>query len=215
MIMTFKLLLTAAIVVIAITGCPGPGRSTSATAPMTDSLDIPVPPFEFTERSGTPIRNATLAGKVWIASFVFTRCSGPCPATSATMARLQDELKDMPGVMLVTFTIDPARDTRADLNAYADRYRADPARWLFATGDEAAMHSFATQGFKLLAKRADTATPKPGEEFDHSSKLALVNGSGMIVAYYDGMAVDPAALDATIATIKARVSALVTNSAGH
>ncbi len=144
-----------------------------------------VPAFSFTERNGATIANENLKGKVWIASFVFTRCSGTCPQVAATLARLQSELADVPDLRLVTFTIDPDRDTPDDLKKYAERFRADPERWLFLTGSEKDIHALANDGFHVLAKKRPDG--KPGDEFDHSTMLVLVNKSGRIVDYYDGM----------------------------
>ncbi len=144
-----------------------------------------VPDFAFTERSGTKVSNADLKGKVWIASFVFTRCNGTCPQVAATLARLQSELADVPDFRIVTFTIDPDRDTLDDLKSYAERFRADPERWLFLTGTEQAIHDLANQGFHVLAKKK--ADGKPGDEFDHSTMLILVDAQGGIRDYYDGM----------------------------
>ena len=56
------------------------------------------------KRSGRKVSEKDLHGKVWVASFVFTRCTGPCPQVTATVTRLQDELND-PGVVFVTFTV--------------------------------------------------------------------------------------------------------------
>src|SRR5262245_7947558 len=96
----------------------------------------PVDDFSLTERGGRTVTNADLAGKVWVASFVFTRCTGGCPQVTGTVARLQDAFRDEPGVRLVTFTVDPERDDPDELKKYADLYGADPERWLFLTGQE-------------------------------------------------------------------------------
>lgn len=156
--------------------------------PASADLDYPVPAFALTERSGRPVTTADLAGKVWVASFVFTRCTGPCPAVTTSVAQLQERLKDLPDVRLVTFTIDPARDTLDELRKYADSRRADPERWLFLTGKEDEIHRLATDGFKLLAKRKPGGAP--GDEFDHSSRLAVVDKQGVIRGVFDGMAPD-------------------------
>jgi protein SCO1/2 len=153
--------------------------------PAVENAPVPVPTFEFTERSGNRIGNADLKGKVWIASFVFTRCSGTCPQVAATLARLQSELADVPDLRLVTFTIDPDRDTPDELKKYAERYRADPDRWLFLTGSEKDIHAIANDGFHVLAKKRPDG--KPGDEFDHSTMLVLVDKAGNIRSYYDGM----------------------------
>src|SRR5437763_1752989 len=63
-------------------------------APEAADLFWPVPEFSLTERDGSSFSRADLPGKVWVVSFVFTRCSGPCPLVSATMARLQNDFAD-------------------------------------------------------------------------------------------------------------------------
>jgi heme o synthase len=168
-----------------VTGCSPAPMPTTGTVRATD-LDIPAPDFRMTERSGKTVTRDDLKGKVWIASFVFTRCSGPCPQVSATMARLQKEFKDVPDVRLVTFTVDPDRDTPNELREYAARYQADPERWLFLTGlPEMELHALLKDGFKVSAQRSKS--PLPGEDFDHSSRLALVDKQGIIRGYFDGL----------------------------
>lgn len=147
-----------------------------------------VPPFALTERSGKPISNGDLAGKVYIAAFVFTRCSGPCPSVTATMARLQSELDlaNTPDLRLVTFTVDPDRDTPDELTKYAEKFRAHPDRWLFLTGKEDELHRLARDGFKIAADRTQNPKPDAGQEYDHSTKLAVVDKQGNVRGYYDG-----------------------------
>src|SRR5207237_235111 len=113
----------------------------------------PVGSFALTERSGKTVTDQDLKGKVWIASFVFTRCTGPCPQVTATIARLQSELAGEPDVRFVTFTVDPGRDDLATLRQYAAHFKADPERWLFLTGDEAAIHKLLQERFKQATGR--------------------------------------------------------------
>src|SRR3954464_3613464 len=53
-----------------------------------------VPSFEFTNQDRQPFGSAQLAGKIWIADFVFTSCPGPCPMISSRMAELQKPLAE-------------------------------------------------------------------------------------------------------------------------
>jgi protein SCO1 len=178
--------LLLALTVLPCMGCPSGG--TPPTGTVRADVDIPAPEFALTERSGTTVTRDDLKGKVWVASFVFTRCPGPCPQVSATMARLQKELdlKNAPDLRLVTFTVDPERDTPNELKGYANRYQADPEKWLFLTGpSEAELHKLLVDGFKVTAQRSKSA--KPGDEFDHSSRLAVVDKAGIIRGYFDGM----------------------------
>lgn len=183
----YKLVLILVLTVAASVGGGLLARSLFRKAPpsVPETVLESVPAFTFAERNGAAISNDTLKGKVWIASFVFTRCSGTCPQVAATLARLQSELADVPNLRLVTFTIDPDRDTPEELKKYAERYRADPERWLFLTGGEKAIHALANDGFHVLAKKRPDG--KPGDEFDHSTMLVLVDKAGRIRDYYDGM----------------------------
>ena len=76
-----------------------------------EDVAFPVGDFTLTERDGREVHASDLAGKVWIASFIFTRCTGPCPRVTATMMRLEEEFADEADVRLVTFTVDPEYDT--------------------------------------------------------------------------------------------------------
>lgn len=108
-----------------------------------------VPAFSLIERSGRPLRASDLRGVVWIADFIYTRCTDTCPLQSAQMARLQAEYRDAADLRLVSVTVDPARDTPRVLARYAARFGADPPRWLFLTGDKAAILHLAREGFRL------------------------------------------------------------------
>ena len=142
-----------------------------------------VPEFSLTERSGQPITRADLLGQVWIADFVFTRCSGPCPTLSARMQALQSALTDAPGVKLVTFTLDPVNDTVSVLSDYAKRFHADPKRWWFVTGDkEEVVQKFVIEGLK------QTVIPAQGNDpLIHSQYLVIVDAAGRIRAAHDGL----------------------------
>ncbi len=108
-----------------------------------------VPDFSLLERSGRPVEASALRGRVWIVNFIYTRCTDTCPLQSAQMARLQAEYREAPDLRLVTITVDPAWDTPQVLARYAVRFGADPARWLFLTGEKAAIFRLAREGFRL------------------------------------------------------------------
>jgi protein SCO1 len=134
--------------------------------------------FALTERSGRPVTRAELAGRVWIADFIFTRCQTICPRMTAAMAALATGLAETPEVRFVSFTVDPAYDTAFVLADYAARYDADPERWLFLTGEKGAIYPLLADSFHLTAEGADGA-------FTHSSRFVLVDGAGRIRGYYD------------------------------
>lgn len=141
-----------------------------------------MPDFSLTERSGKTVSKTDLLGKVWVADFVFTRCSGPCPELSARFQRLQMIFQDQPDFRLVTFSLDPLVDTPSVLFDYAKRFHADQDRWWFLTADkESTMHDLVKWGF------FQTVIPaSKGQDLIHSEYLVLVDRKGNIRGAYLG-----------------------------
>jgi protein SCO1/2 len=157
----------------------------SASAPLPEYGALPA--FALTERSGKPLTLSELAGNIWIADFIFTHCAGPCPLMTTRMARLEQSLKALPDVRLVSFTVDPARDTPQVLAKYADDYGASRDRWFFLTGEQATIYSLATNGFRLAVIENADGTSQP----DHSTRFVLVDRRARIRGYYDGLEEEP------------------------
>src|SRR5947209_7965574 len=108
-----------------------------------------IPQFELTAQTGQPFDSRTLDGHLWIANFIFTNCPGPCPMMSHQMHSIQQVTTGTPEVRLISFTVDPARDTPAVLFEYARHFKADPARWTFLTGEIARLNELGLTAFKL------------------------------------------------------------------
>ncbi|MBY0456865.1 MAG: SCO family protein, partial [Gemmataceae bacterium] len=173
-----------------LAGCGAFGNTNAPQPPPDTDLDYPVGTFTLTERSGRPVTHEDLRGRVWVGSFIFTRCNGPCPAVTSTMQRLQRDLADelkAGKLKLVTFTVDPKRDDLKALNAYADARKADKDDWLFLTGDEKTVHTLMQEQFKQAVERLPGPDIPEGAEFDHSTRLVVVDKSGVIRAMYDGL----------------------------
>src|SRR6478609_2142992 len=98
----------------------------------------PVPDFSLTDQTDRTIALQELKGKVWVADFIFTNCGGTCPVMTEKMRTLQTALPA--GVRMVSFTVDPDRDTPKVLAAYAAEHGATRDRWLFLTGEKQALH---------------------------------------------------------------------------
>lgn len=148
-----------------------------------------VPEFTLINQDGKNFGSADLRGKVWIADFVYSTCPGPCPMISTRMSELQKPLEKT-DVHLVSFTVDPARDTPQVLRTYAEKLQAEPGRWDFLTGPQSTIYNLSRNGFKLAV----------GEEKGvpiHSTRMILVDRHGAIRGYYD--AVEPDAVTNLVA----------------
>jgi protein SCO1 len=150
-----------------------------------------VPAFALTERSGKTITNHDLAGKIWVADFIYTTCPGPCPIITANMAKLQGAVAQDPRVQLVSFTVDPETDTPPVLAKYADQYGADPDRWWFLTGPEKPLYDLIQNGFLQVVQDNSGQPAEPGQfKVTHSTYLALIDGDGDVRGFYSGVTAD-------------------------
>jgi len=106
------------------------------------------------------------------------------------MAQLQHDLPADHHVLLVSFTVDPEFDTPPVLREYAQRYGADPGRWLLLTGSRDELYRLIRSDFLLGVQRNEGSNVKPGYEVEHSTKLVLVDAQGNIRSYFDGTNAD-------------------------
>lgn len=143
-----------------------------------------LPSFEFPGITATgparAWRSSDFVGRPWIASFIYSTCAGPCPLVSGRMAQLQKVLPE--NVSLVSFTVDPERDTLPVLQAYAARFDADPKRWIFVRPPVADLPKLAIDGFRTAVARDPAGVE--GFRVIHSTKLILVDRKGRVRRFY-------------------------------
>jgi len=174
-----------------LSGSPGAAERPGVVAPG-DGADAlhdygALPAFGLVSQTGDSVHLADLSGSVWVADFIFTHCAGTCPLMTAQLVRLQKSLAADAPIKLVSISVDPARDTPERLAEYAKGYGATADRWLFLTGDKAQIHRLSIDGFHLSVGDATPADLAAGAEpLMHSTRLALVDGSGHVRGYYDG-----------------------------
>jgi len=161
---------------------PTPQELAAAARPKLPKMSV-IPHFELTERSGKIISNNDLAGKIWVADFVYTMCPGPCPLVTAELAKIQQKVADDPHVQLVTFTVDPQNDTPPVLAAYADKFHADANKWWFLTGPEKPLYDLIEKGF-LQAVEDERGQQNGQFTVTHSTNFALIDANGVMRGSY-------------------------------
>lgn len=142
-----------------------------------EETPVSVPDFSLIDQRGKPVALTDMAGKIWVADFIFTNCPTICPAMTSEMARLQSEFVADP-VYFISFSVDPERDTSEALSRYAKEYGADDRRWHFLTGEKKHIYELAKDGFSLAAGHK-------GSEILHSTRFVLVTSNGHIYGHYD------------------------------
>jgi protein SCO1/2 len=109
-------------------------QAEKSNAILANAIGPPLTEFELTERSGEPFRSADMRGRVWVASYFYTSCPGQCIRLNTNIQGLS-QLPELKDVTWVSITCDPDHDSLDALKKYAERFEADPQRWLFCRAD--------------------------------------------------------------------------------
>ena len=174
--------------VVVLAGCVG-----SEPPPVLSTL----PEFALVDSGGEAVTRASLAGRPFVADFIFTRCPAACPRLTARMKELALELPKGSRARLVSFSVDPEHDRPEVLAAYAAKWEIRGDRWLFLTGERDALWSLIRTGFLLPVEAQDDAA----NPFLHSNRFALVDSGGNLRGTYE--AFDDAATDRLLADLAA------------
>lgn len=198
---------------VGLAGCGGSQTKNSDlkmwTEPEPKNLEVlgAVPAFTFTSQDGQQVRLQDLKGKVVLFNFIYTNCKTECPRDSEKISKVRDELetKGLLGekAMLVSISVDPARDTPEVLKKYGQKYGADAANWLWLTGTPEETKKVVREGFFIHYEKrtpkaeaaqdaehdhGDHSSHQPaapvGYDMDHMSVVALVDGQGQIRKIY-------------------------------
>ena len=145
--------------------------------------------WQLTDQWGKPIGDQQMLGKVWIASFFFSRCPSVCPQQQKDFITILDHVEDLSEpIELVSISVDPEHDKPEVLNAYARKLGPSArvaANWHLLTGSKDALKDIVIKRFLV-----DMGDPKAidgnADLFDisHTAKLALVDQNGALRGFW-------------------------------
>jgi cytochrome oxidase Cu insertion factor (SCO1/SenC/PrrC family) len=191
---TFALGLALGACVLALGACEQSevAANVGASGPRTDpnaedvSADFgALPEFQLVDAHGQKVTLADLLGRPLVMAALYSTCPGPCPNIARSLRRLQDELADT-DVLLVAVSVDPTVDTPAVLTNYAERYGADPKRWIFLTGAESEVDHLVKEGFMTAVARAGAGEAAPEGRVTHDKRLLAIDRAGHRRGWYEG-----------------------------
>lgn len=137
--------------------------------------------FSFTDQEGHTRTKEDVNGKIYVAEYFFTTCTGICPKMNANMEKVYAKYKDNPDFLILSHTVDPEHDSVPVLKAYAQKHGADAKNWWFLTGTKKELYALARQGYLV-----DDGTYTGEEDFVHTQWFALVDKAGQIRGLYEG-----------------------------
>lgn len=139
-------------------------------------------PFHLVDQNGKAVDERLLKGRWSLVFFGYTFCPDVCPTTLTTLAAAQDRLGPKGKKLQVVFiTVDPARDTPAQLKTYLAS-PAFPKGTIGLTGTPAQVDAAAKAYKVYYAKEGE------GQDYsmNHSSAIYLMDPKGRfdrVVAY--------------------------------
>jgi protein SCO1/2 len=154
-------------------------------------LNWSIPAFQAVDQTNKPVTLDTVKGQVWLTHVLFTRCPDICPPMTANMAKVQQALaKEKIPVKIVSFTIDPEHDKPEVLKTFGEKYGVDFANWHFVSGysfDD--IQQLVKQAFKGQVSQVSSSDPNR-VLFNHPSQFYLIDQTGKVRKFYDGIKPD-------------------------
>ena len=158
---------------------------------VTDTQWHKVPDFRLINQMGDTVSLSDYDGKIIIADFFFTHCPTICPALTTNMRTVMQAItnaqrvgdKTNQHIRYMSFSVDPERDSVAQLKKWADRFQINPEQWDLLTGDKKVIYDLAINDLKLAlvdGKGIDTS-------FIHTDHFVLIDGKQNIRGYYHGL----------------------------
>ena len=133
-------------------------------------------PFHLVDQNGRAVTERDLRGKPTIMFFGFTYCPEVCPTTLLHMSAWLRALgPDGNRLNVVYVTVDPERDTPAQLHAYLSAF--DP-RIRGLTGSPQDIASVARE-YRVFYEKVPT--PGGGYTMDHSTLIYMLDANGRFV----------------------------------
>jgi protein SCO1/2 len=132
-------------------------------------------PFQMVDQTGKPVDQKILQGKWSAVFFGFTYCPDVCPATLQALSAAVPLLKpaEASRLQIVFVSVDPARDTPAQVKAYLDSQRL-PAGTIGLTGSQAQLDAMAKAYRVVHEKMGDGAD----YAMNHSTAVYLMDSKG-------------------------------------
>ena len=155
-------------------------RQHGQSSTVIDAKLEPGGPFTMVDQNGNPVTEAMLKGKWTAVFFGYTYCPDYCPFTLQSLAAVQKKLGDKgKNFQIVFVTIDPARDTPANLKAYLSS-GGMPKDTIGLTGTQAQVDKIAKE-YRTMIQRTGSGDTY---SFQHGTAVYLMDPHGIYNSAY-------------------------------
>ena len=156
-----------------------------------------ISPFKLTNQDGKIITEQTFKDKIYVVDFFFTSCPGICPKMTDNMNILQEEFLKDDGILLLSHSVTPEKDTVAVLKRFSESKGVVSNKWHLVTGSQQEIYKL---GRKDYFVEEDLGIEKDVDEFLHTENFVLIDKNRHIRGIYNGL--NKTAINQLIADIK-------------
>lgn len=146
-----------------------------------DTIPITVDTFTLTDQNGKVITRDSIGDRVMVANFFFASCKDICPVINSHIKLLTQKMSNNSGVVFLSFSVDPTRDTTEVLNAYAQDLEINSHQWHLLTGSKRVINDLAHRSFRVVLEDVDST------DFVHTDKVVLIDKEFRVRGYYNGL----------------------------
>lgn len=137
-------------------------------------------PFTLTDQNGVLRHDSDFRGKLMLVYFGYTYCPDACPAALNTMTAALDKLgATADAVQPIFITVDPARDTPAQMKTYAANFTP---RLVALTGTPTEIAA-AAKAYRVYFQKVKGGGPDD-YSMDHSAFIYLMGRDGKYLAHF-------------------------------
>lgn len=143
-----------------------------------------ISPFSLTNQEGDILTERDLEQKIYVVNFFFTACPGICPKMTENMHLIQDAFAEDRGVLILSHSVTPERDSVPVLQQYAITNGVQSGKWHLLTGDRELIYKLGRQDYFV---EEDLGLEKDSDEFLHTENFVLVDKDRHIRGIYNGL----------------------------
>ncbi len=140
--------------------------------------------FELTNQKGEKFISKEHENKIWVVNYFFTICPTVCPQMMRNVQSVHNIVRNENDILLLSFTVDPQRDTAGRLMEYTERFNINHDNWQLLTGEKQDLYRLARQSFLV------SATEGNGDDTDfiHSENIVIIDKDRKIRGMVNGTA---------------------------
>lgn len=138
--------------------------------------------FNLLNQDGRKLNKDDWDNKLLVIDFFFTHCPSICPKLTKALKEVKSNFNKENFLQIASFTVDPERDSSAQLRKYSAQFNLNTIQWNLITGAKKDIYKLARNGFKIIAADGDGGP----DDFIHSDQIVLVDTQKNIRGYYEG-----------------------------